>query len=308
MAKILRTLFVVVCVLNFCSEVNAANNLDSISWQVGNEDVLNQSKPEEIAYFLNKTLPENWDDIPPEYIESYFWFDIDGDKNLELFVTLDSSTRGFPNELLIYTSNEYGKQFVQNEFVWMLERIDLAILDLDKDGTYELLLPKLLGYYRGAGACPIWTAVYRWRNQKFIRCDSEFRNFYKDQLLPLDLQIEKIRQENWIPQFVSRDKEDDVEYIESLRIDYEREMAIPIIVRDKILRLLGIRSKAGYKMAREWIKTSDRELRQNAVIVFRDIFDEESQKQLEGLVKDADPIIALEARFAIESHQKSEDD
>ena len=59
-------------------------------------------------------------------------------------------------------------------------------------------------------------------------------------------------------------------------VDYQwllpqRELAVAIMERDKILRALGRDPNAGVADAREWLKSSDPELVNDAVIVLTDI-------------------------------------
>jgi hypothetical protein len=183
----------------------------------------------------------------------------------------------------------------------MLDNLTLSIKDLDKDGFYELLLPKALSSYRGAGAIPVWISIYRWEDQKFKRADSNYPKYYKEQLPSLEFKIEQLTKK-----FTSENLKAADDTRAELRSHYDRLLAVKAILRDKILRLTGDNSKAGFNEALEWSKSSDSEMRENAVIVFGDIFDRQSRTQLELLIKDRDQGISGLAQWAIRNGSKQD--
>ncbi len=63
----------------------------------------------------------------------------------------------------------------------------------------------------------------------------------------------------------------------------EIELARHQITRDKIIRFIGQDNHAGFERAKEWAKSPYTYLRQNAIVVFGDIKDDESISQVHML-------------------------
>jgi hypothetical protein len=284
------------CSLNYAQPVQ---NLEALSWKTSYmHNASDKVSAEMISDFINQKKVD-WHPITASQIGEYRWIDIDGDKTSELFVTVALSRRFF-NTLFIFKSSGESKSLLQRESVWMLENLDLAVKDLDKDGFNELILPKALTSYRGMDSpLPIWKSIYKWSNGKFVTADSEYLGFYKDLLPSIEHKISEA-DKRWS----TADPNLDETTLRQNKWNYERLRASQAIIRDKILRLIGTDPLAGYKEALLWAQHPDRDMKKNAIAVFKDIFDQNSRKQLEILSKDSDQLVANQARFAIHNNGK----
>ncbi len=56
--------------------------------------------------------------------------------------------------------------------------------DLNNDGTPEIIVKHFVGQYEGAGTNAIWSAIYEWQNNKYIRADEKFPQYYTKNVIP----------------------------------------------------------------------------------------------------------------------------
>ncbi len=216
-------------------------------------------------------------------VGAFKWADVDVDGVYELLVTRDNSGREFYNNLYIVKqiAGGYRRQHIEiNNAKEFGESLDarMAVFDLDQDGMLELILPIEIGSYRGAAPTPNWTSIYKWKRGGFIESDDRFKDFYSEILLPnVDKKIEEL----------SRGKSEAEQDLD------ERLMSIWVI-KDKIIRLLGIDPQAGLQRATKWANSPNPNVRENAVITLSDIPGVEATRLLEAL--SADPYYSVNIR------------
>ncbi|MBI4698669.1 MAG: hypothetical protein HY758_07120 [Nitrospirae bacterium] len=176
------------------------------------------------------------------------------------------------------------------------------IRDLDLDGEKELIIPVPNSENIYA---PCWPTIYKWNGKKFEDASQSFKDYYRNVLLPqeknhiLKLQIE-IEKEN-LERHSDRSKnnaENTKNEVTDLDIN-DIELARHQITRDKIIRFIGQDSHAGFERAKEWSMSPYTFLRQNAIVVFGDIKDEESINQLQKLLLDPELSIAENAKSVL---------
>lgn len=271
---------------------------------------------EDIAHFINtyreKELKElfgekeKFEEYDKIKVGDFMWEDIDKDGYYELFVTTAYS-RAFFNSLGIYKSISDEKVPYQGIEVWMLDRLEGVLKDLDNDGYSELILPILITEYRGVRPFALWTAIYKWNGEKFQEASEQFNYFYRTVLLPkvehriIELEEEMRKYQSELDSLRDKLGQKEINYvIESL----EESLSAEWIIRDKIYRLLGDEPLAGLERAKQWAKSPNSNLRGNAIVVFEEIKDEESLSYLELLSQDSNSIVAWRAQQTLKKIKK----
>jgi hypothetical protein len=130
-------------------------------------------------------------------------------------------------------------------------RADLktAIRDLNGDGKDEVILQTLLVEHDCANQLT-WPAVYRLENGKYVEASRDFPAFYDNEVLrKLDGGIRQAMIGHGNP---------------------DNQAGI-IMVRDKILRVLGRDPTAGLQQAYQWMNSDDPDLLQDAAVTFEEI-------------------------------------
>lgn len=271
---------------------------------------------EDIAHFINKYRKkelkelfgeeEKLDEYEGIKVGDFIWEDIDKDGYYELLVTTATS-RCFFNSLSIYKSISNEKVPYQSIEVWMLDKLDRVLEDLDNDGYQELILPILITEYRGVRPFALWTAIYKWNGEKFQEASEQFNYFYRTVLLPkvehriIELEEEMRKYQSELDSLRDKLGQKEINYvIESL----EESLSAEWIIRDKIYRLLGDEPLAGLERAKQWAKSPNSNLRGNAIVVFEEIKDEESLSYLELLSQDSNPIVAWRAQQTLKKIKK----
>ncbi len=207
---------------------------------------------------------------------------------------MDFSGRALYNNLFI-VKQIAGAYRRQNIDIYRAESFhdslgsSMSISDLDHDGTLELILPIALESYRGASPTPVWTSIYKWEKNGYIEADDRFKDFYSGILLPnVDKKIEEL----------TRGKSEAEQDLD------ERLMSIWVI-KDKIIRLLGIDPQAGIQRAIKWTKSPNPKVRENAVITLSDIPGVEATRLLEALSADPNYSVNIRAQRGLKKrHEK----
>lgn len=253
----------------------------SPAWNKSNLDALRGlDKPGVVA--LLAAIPGN-DALPvpgAQDINEFMWADLQGNGSYELLVTYDVNKRGFYNAILIYTRN--GDRVRWEEIRgWNIEDLPKVTRDIDGDGKDELIIPSQLpsDTYRGAAGMAIWPAVYRLKDGQYMEASGDFPAFYESEVLPALQERVAAREKN-----------------AANRRATEHQVAIAEMARDKALRIIGKDPTAGLNRAREWMMSSDPQLRQDAAAVLGDIGGQEDD--LRRLAADQDPRVSMAARFA----------
>lgn len=263
-------------------------------------------------------------------VGDFKWVDLDSDGVYDLLVSVDYSGRAFYNTLYIVKQKKdiFTYQEIRAENI---ERLDgtiediyketygsmqicfkgckLIISDMDNDGYMELILPQRLTEYYGARPIAIWTSIYKFNGTKFEDASNQFKDFYKTVMLPkVDSDISETNKaaEAFHAKVLSGKHdytEKDIKFYEEI---YEEGLSTDWIIRDKISRLTGENTKAGLERAKGWAKSPNSNLRENAIIVFKEIKDDESLNNLKLLTLDNNTMVADKARQAIKEIKKKD--
>lgn len=234
-------------------------------------------------------------------VGDYKWADVDSDGAYELLLVLDSSGRGFYNNL--YVVKKTGPAFsYQDIFIWNAARIgesltplreshmgslsicdqgcQVIVSDIDGDGLLELFAPILLGPYRGSSPSPLWTGIFKWESGRYSEADLQFQSFYSGVLL------------SHVEQRIAELSEGKAEVQQGL----DQRLDLEWVIKDRILRLFGSDPRAGLERAVGWARSPDPVARQNALVELGEIPGEEARRVLQELSRDKDVRIAGEAQ------------
>jgi hypothetical protein len=145
--------------------------------------------------------------------------------------------------------------------------------DFNRDGKTELVMLEPLGGFspQRTKFIPMgeWPEVYRLRDGKYVEASRDFPSFYEKQVMPqLDKAITQARQDAAAPRPTPGSGGNPQSYMSH---QPDRYLAALIMVRDKILRVIGRDPMAGLAHAREWMASSDPVLVDDAKAVFEDI-------------------------------------
>jgi len=236
--------------------------IGELAWDESNIKTLRAVDKAAVAHFMNRVGGGEGTPlaIKPTDILEFEWVDLAGDGKYELVVTGSSG----PNyaDLGIYWQQAPGK--FRSQSLAGAGKLQKAIRDLDRDGRDEIVLYVSLdpAGFRGARATPMWPQVYRLHDGEYVDASSDFPEFYTDEVLPrLEQEIVEARR-RWPP-----------------GSEFETNAAVLEMQRDKILRVLGRDPTAGLAEAREWARSQDPDMIENAIVAFGDIggHDEEAR-------------------------------
>ena len=233
---------------------NALAADSNLAWDESNIKTLRTLNQADLAALVNLLPPGSGVVIHPEpaSIGEFAWTDLQGNGTYQLLMTLDVNGRHFYNSLVIYSRDSSGRLASQEIRGWAIRNLANVTRDIKGDGKVELIVPSQLpsDTYRGAAGMAIWPAVYREKNGQYLEASGEFPSFYESQVLPeLDRKIAEVRQK--------LDK----------GLATAHDLAIAIMARDKVLRIIGRDPRAGQREARKWMASQDPELRSDAAAV-----------------------------------------
>lgn len=213
-----------------------------------------------VAAFINKSTgseDSSWT-LKPNEIQEFKWVDLAGDGRCELVMMLSYG----PNASTLEIDWKDHYQALKGEANLKEATRDLygdgkkeiiksAIRDLNGAGKKEIALYSYLdpaGGRAAGGVTPVWPQVYRLEGEKYVPASAEFPDFYQREVLP------------------ELDKE-----IAGTPSIQEPVLAALEMQRDKIQRVLGRDPNAGLEKARQWAKSDNPELIEDAKDVFLDI-------------------------------------
>lgn len=141
--------------------------------------------------------------------------------------------------------------------------------DLNGDGKDDLILFDPIDHTERTGRKMVpngaWPQVFQLRGGQYVEASRDFPSFYEKEFLPqLNNEIVRARE----------------------RQSPERYLAALIMSRDKVLRFLGRDPNAGLAQARQWMKSSDPVMVDNARIVFIDVGGHEEDVRESNLALD----------------------
>jgi hypothetical protein len=269
--------------------------VSDIAWDQSNLSKLRSFSKDDILDFLVQTKDDVNDEAILLYlglgddsrcIEGFTWADLAGDHRYDLVVVFEPQGTSLTTVAAIYRRSSSGKisvQTIDGDGIALdgNESLDApkVLQDLNGDGKYELVVPMEWGSTMASDAV-ISIKVYRLSDGKYVEASHDFPKFYDQQILPkLESEIAQIKRnpssgEGLGPPAFGKPVESDESQEKP-----ERTLALFEMDRDKILRVIGRDPKAGEKEAREWVKSGDYVLIGDAMSVFEDIGDHESDLQ-----------------------------
>jgi hypothetical protein len=194
-----------------------------------------------------------------------------------IVASLDMSGRRFCNEIMLIR-NGVPPTVVQSIQAWWANDLSTVVLDLRGTGDFELVVPQAISDYEGTRACiATFPVVYTCSASSCVDSSSQFVDFDAQELNELQRELATLQN--------SGPDQD------------TRRAPCATMEADKIRRLLGMDSRAGFETASLWMRSSDPTLREKAVAVFGDIGGAASRQGLQTLAADPDPAVALAARL-----------
>jgi hypothetical protein len=172
-------------------------------------------------------------------------------------VLLDISGRGYANILLIYSKDRAGKVHSQEIDGWKMGNLKQMVRDLNGDGKDELIVQEEMGpkgVWFPLMNMPVWPAVYRLENGKYIEASRDFPNYYDTEVLPQASQ--------GIREAKARMPREPFQ---------QQTVAVAEMMTAKVLRVLGRDPVAGLNQAYQWMNSDDPQLMQCAIATFSDI-------------------------------------
>ena len=240
------------------AHLSFANEISSISWTASNLDTLSHSDISSVEAFVNQL---RGDDPLHAEVGAFGWYDLSRDGHYDLVVTEDLSGRAFFDYLAIYGRSNAGEvkliQWIEGDQI--PSDLGKVVRDLNGDGKDEIIIPTTLASYTTASTIT-WPAVYRLANGKYVEASRDFPDYYDSQVLPLiERKISKARNRNasgW---------------------QDEPHAAAALMVKAKLLRVLGRDPNAGLQDADVWMKSDNPELLQYAIATFSAIGGHDSE-------------------------------
>ncbi len=290
----MKKIAIVFLIVIFGSASVAEADIAKVPWDEAHIKTLRAAdKSEVVQFFLKQTDPEELfteSDLP---VFDFKWYPA-GDGKYELVLgysygpDISSTTVFWQDQPGKFHSQGFSAEAV-NGYDWYPGPY---MADLDKDGKTELINQEGLDVHPGGGnhgsrrsrpkenfvrgkSIPHveWPAVYRLQKGKYVEASPEFPGFYDKTVLPLvdkamaekrdEIATRAAEKKKHAPFFASGEDE----YFE----EPSRYLAVLIMCRDKILRVLGRDPNAGLAQAREWLTSSDPVLVDEARMVFEDI-------------------------------------
>ena len=246
----------VAIILVFASIASSAElsgaEITNLRWNAANIEALRALDKAAVVRLVNHIAESDYSGpglpgspLTEDDIRKFTWVDLAGDGRYELVTTYDTKCCAF---LYIYWQDGPGKVSAQQYAD--AGDLDKTIRDLNGDGKRELILYDYLkSDERRAplGPTAMWPQVYRLQNRSYVEASRDFPSFYDTEVLPqLEHDIGKARES-------------------------PRDQAVLVMERDKILRVLGRDPSAGLAQAREWVRSQDPQLVEDARVVFDDI-------------------------------------
>jgi len=281
--------------LGFVSLALAAEIAD-IAWNESNIERLRAFDKAAVARLVadvTGNISGHWPpEVKPRDVGEFTWADLAGDGHYELVTTLDVNGRAFFNALMIYSRDSSGKVNSREIRGWLIGDLNGVVRDLDGDGKQELVIPTELSSrgWSPTAATPTWSAVYRLKDGKYVEASRDFPDFYDKEVLPklqdqiaerekqAALQVgERESGEAFLEQHAWGGAYKQLAAEQSAAVYNYEGLAVRQMTRAKILRTLGRDPRAGEQEAREWMKSSDPQLRQCAAAVFRDMGGHEAE-------------------------------
>ncbi|HXR35382.1 MAG TPA: hypothetical protein VN754_05505 [Candidatus Binataceae bacterium] len=261
--------------LNGDVPVTTSAEIANRPWNAANIDALRTLDKAAVVRFTDMVGEESEGLVPVEDCGRFTWVDLAGAGKYQLLVNKYTKCCSY---LYLYWRDAPGKVRVQR-YVGAGEDFHQMVRDLDGDGKQELILYGKVDTDDRTPSLPApvaeWPQVYRLRNGRYVEASRDFPSFYDSEVLPeLEKEISDVRQAVAAQQ--GRPKPAPGPHANQQMVDNEwfaagRFLAARVMERDKILRTLGRDPDAGLAEAREWMKSADSELLEDAAVVLADI-------------------------------------
>lgn len=243
-----------------CYEHKSQSKIANLTWNAANVETLRAAGKAAVAELLNDN---DAGDTTNEDVGDFTWVDLEGNGKVELVVSM--ATRCCCSTT-IYWQEAPGK-------LWEQTYDGCAtVKDLDGDGKQELILSMLDRYPSNGTPVAELTFVYRLKNGRYVEASRDFPKYYDTEVLPqLEKDISEAGQEVAEQQGEARPTAGPGESQREIDIEWflpERHLAAPVMEKDRVLRMLGRDPNAGLAKAREWMKSSDPLLLEDAVEIF----------------------------------------
>lgn len=284
----------------------------------------NLSSKENVKTFIDKLLYNANIGYVGEYDEvgEYLFIDINNDGVDELIATLDASGRKFFDSIIIVfkEENKFKYQEIWSRRSGDSNHLSKEVIDVNNDGVKELLvMEEILPYPKYV----LWTSVYELQNNKYVKADEKYSDFYKNKIIPeLESKIKDMQNKNL---FIEKNLNKSFLYY-SYYFDIPKDAIVDATLRKnsrelttkekevilsyfylplyKAYRVTKKDRKAGFDKAIQWSKSAFRELRRNAISVFEEFNNDESIKYLEILKQDKDNYVSGDAESTLERVKK----
>jgi hypothetical protein len=228
-------------------------DIGSLAWDRANIATLRSANKADVLAFFNQQRSKSRVTLPPltdAEIDQFRWADLAGSGRYHLV-----TTSSYPCVTFVAITNRdaSGKvRTVQTVEGWA--DLKTGIRDLNGDGKDELIIQKPLVEYDCADVTT-WPAVYRLKKERYVEASRDFPRYYDDEVLPkLDAEIGQYR---------AREAKAGAKQ--------QWNSAGLIMVRDKILRVLGRDPTAGLNQAYQWMNSDDPRLLGDASFTFHEI-------------------------------------
>lgn len=177
-----------------------ARQIASVPWLAGNISKLAGSLNAEAVRSILRTglgesspsIKQGWNaDDPAMEVSDYGFFDLDGDRKIELLAVLDFSGRGLTTCLA--TIRQVGSRLSVSVLDTMSDSkgggqigsLKSAIRDIDGNGRLELLVSRALSHGRDRSSpAAMFDDVYKYQDGSFAIADGAHRSFYAHVVVP----------------------------------------------------------------------------------------------------------------------------
>jgi hypothetical protein len=160
-----------------------------------------------VKSFLNE-IANDGDLTAPDIIDvdEFRIVDLDRDGLFELVALVSGTARKLSTNLEVVFHRPSGAQpvdrlatefkgFIMRELTGFdIDDLNAVLRDLNNDGTYEIVMPELLGPYEGAARPSArMPEIYAWNGADYAKVSAKFPEFYRDEVLPrLERELEKL--------------------------------------------------------------------------------------------------------------------
>ena len=227
------------------TNIVAAVDIGSLTWNQANIAALRSLDRAAIFAFITHGHPAPG--FTPAEIGGFGWADPAGNGRYRLVLTLSGPCAHF---VMIYKRDAQG-QATASQTIEGWADLKTGIRDLNGDGKDELIIDKSLVELSCADNVT-WPAVYRLERGRYVEASRDFPAYYDDEVLPkLSAALAKYQAKG--------------------EPASSQNLWRLIMMRDKILRVLGRDRAAGLHQAYQWMNTDNLYLLFAAAATFKDI-------------------------------------